>query len=122
MAVEAMRQIASGDRRIKGYELRDVKFEKAMMIPQDEEGIETTIQMKPWKIGSRASTFACREFSIFSMRAGQEWEENCSGLIMIHYEPLSSTSNETFEEDARNEQYQKQYQHTRESCTDIEVP
>ena len=122
MAVEAMRQIASDDRRIKGYELRDVKFEKAMMIPQDEEGIETTIQMRPWKIGSRASTFACREFSIFSMRPGQEWEENCSGLIMIHYEPLSLTSNETFEENTRHEKYQKHYQDIGESCRDIEVP
>jgi acyl transferase domain-containing protein len=123
MAVEVAKQVADEDKLINGYELRDIKISKAIMIPQDEEGTETTIQMRPWKLGSRAfpSTSTWQEFVIFSKRNGQDWEENCSGLIQTHYEQ-SQTPNETFEEQAQIKQYQQRYLEIKETCTFSEIP
>jgi acyl transferase domain-containing protein len=122
MAVEAARQVADEDKLIKGYELRDIKISKAIMIPQDEEGTETTIQMRPWKLGSRASTSVWQEFVICSKRNGQGWEENCSGLIHTQYEQKSQTPNENFEEQAQIKEYQQRYLEIKEACTFNEIP
>ena len=124
MAVEVARQVADEDKLIKGYELRDIKISKAVMIPQDEEGTETTIQMRPWKLGSRAfpSTSMWQEFVICSKRNGQDWEENCSGLIQTHYEQQSPTPNENFEQQAQIKEYQQRYLEIKEACTFSEIP
>jgi SAM-dependent methyltransferase len=122
MAVEIAKQVADDDKQIKGYELRDIKISKAIMIPQDEDGTETTIQMRPWKLGSRAPTSTWQEFVICSKRNGQGWEENCSGLIQTHYEQQSQTPNESFEEQAQIKGYQERYLEIKEACTFTEIP
>jgi acyl transferase domain-containing protein len=124
MAVEAARQVADEDKPIKGYELRDIKISKAIMIPQDEEGSETTIQMRPWKLGSRAatSTWTWQEFVICSKGNGQDWEENCSGLIQIQYEQQPQTSNENFEEQSQIEEHHQRYLEVKKACTFNEIP
>lgn len=122
MAVEIARQVADEDKLVKGYELRDIKINKAVMIPQDEDGTETTIQMRPWKLGSRAATSSWQEFVICSKRNGQSWEENCSGLIQTQYELQSQTPNENYEEQAQMKEYQQRYLEIKEACTFTEIP
>ncbi|TAQ90647.1 hypothetical protein B7494_g1069 [Chlorociboria aeruginascens] len=121
MGIEAARQVADEEKIIKGYEIRDFNIGKAIVLPQHEDGIETIVRMKPWKLGSQASTAVWQEFSIISMTTGQGWQDNCSGLIITHYEkPL--TPNEIFEEQAAALKFRKQYLQIREHCTFNEVP
>jgi hypothetical protein len=122
MAIEVAKQVADEDKQIKGYELRDVKISKAIMISQDEEGTETTIQMRPWKLGSRAPTSSWQEFVICSKKNGQSWEENCSGLIQTHYEQQSQTPNENLEEQAKIKGYRDRYNEIKDACTFTEIP
>jgi SAM-dependent methyltransferase len=122
MAVEAAKQIADEDKLIMGYELRDVTIGKAIVIGSDEEGTETTIQLRPWKLGSRAPTSTWQEFVICSKRKDQNWEENCSGLIHVHYKQQVQTANEIFEEQAQIKQHQERYLEIKQHCTFKEIP
>lgn len=122
MAIEATRQVAGEDKVIKGYELRDIKINKAIMISQDEEGTETTIQMRPWKLGSRSTTSTWQEFVVCSKSYGQSWEENCTGLIQVHYEKQLLTPNEKLEDDAHVKEFQERYLRIMEACNFTEIP
>lgn len=85
MALQAAQQMSVQEREVEGYELRDINIGKAMVVPTDEDGIETMLQLRPWRIGSQALTAVWQEFVIFSKLPDQEWQENCSGLILAHY-------------------------------------
>ncbi|KAI4101563.1 MAG: hypothetical protein L6R37_004889 [Teloschistes peruensis] len=114
MAIEAAAQTADPHKPVAGYELRDISIRNAIVVPE-EDGIETMLHMRPWRMGSRASTSAWNEFSIFS-RANQEWVLNCSGLLQVHYrsenDPLF-----TDEEAAQNTKHRRTYQDMVESCS-----
>ena len=58
-----------------------------MVVPTDEDGIETMLQLRPWRIGSQALTAVWQEFVMFSKLPDQEWQQNCFGLIRAHYRP-----------------------------------
>ncbi|KAI1468109.1 putative polyketide synthase [Daldinia caldariorum] len=95
MAIEAMSQDAAKDRAIDSYELRDVIIGKAIVVPNDEDGVETMLSIKPYRTGSRALTSTWQEFQIYSRK--EAWELNCSGLIRINYK---ETANTTFEDES----------------------
>ena len=121
MAIEALKQIADHDKVLKGFELRDIKIGKPIVVPQHDDGIETSIQMRPWKLGSRADTAVWQEFSIFSKVPGQDWLQNCSGLILADYE-RSLTPNEILEEDAKAKELRLHYAATKALCPVSETP
>lgn len=83
MAIDAAAQTADPHKSVAGYESRDISIRNAIVVPE-EDGIETMLHISPWRMGSRASTSAWNEFSIFS-RANHEWVLNCSGLLQVHY-------------------------------------
>ncbi|KAI4170959.1 MAG: hypothetical protein LQ343_004617 [Gyalolechia ehrenbergii] len=114
MAIEAASQTADPHKPVAGYELRDISIRNAIIVPE-EDGIETMLHMKPWRMGSRAPTSAWEEFSIYS-RANSDWVLNCSGLIQVHYE---SVANPLFadEEAAQNEKYRRTYEDMADSCS-----
>lgn len=90
MAIEAMCSRKAEDREVEGYELRDVIIGKAIVIPDNEDGIETMISLKPFRLGSRALTSVWEEFQVYSR--AEQWELNCSGLIRINYKASASTN------------------------------
>ncbi len=114
MAIEASAQNADSHKPIAGFELRDVSIRSAIVVPE-EDGIETMLDMKPWRMGSKASTSAWEEFSIFS-RANNEWVLNCSGLLQVHYQ---SEQNPLFtdEEVVQNAKHRRVYQDMADSCS-----
>lgn len=91
MAIEAMAQKADETQPIEGYELRDVLIGKAIVVPQDEDGIETMLTFKPSRLGSRTNASDWQEFQLYSRK--ETWDLNCSGLIRLHYQ---SAHNATF--------------------------
>ncbi|KAI2779732.1 putative polyketide synthase [Daldinia loculata] len=86
MAIEAMFHNATKDREIDSYELRDVIVGKAIVVPNDEDGVETMLSIKPHRTGSRALTSTWEEFQVYSRQ--EAWELNCSGLIRINYKEV----------------------------------
>ncbi|KAL8995313.1 MAG: hypothetical protein Q9169_004917 [Polycauliona sp. 2 TL-2023] len=114
MAIEAAAQTADPHKPVAGYELRDISIRNAIVVPE-EEGIETMLHVRPWRMGSRASTSAWNEFEIFS-RANHEWVLNCSGLILTHYQ---SESNPLFtdEEALQNAKHRDTYQDMADTCS-----
>lgn len=114
MAIEAASQTADPHRPVAGYELRDISIRNAIVVPE-EDGIETILHVKPWRMGSRALTSAWDEFSIYS-RANHDWVLNCSGLIQVHYQ---SETNPLFvdEEAVQNEKHKRTYDGMIDSCS-----
>lgn len=114
MAIEAAAQNADSHKLIAGFELRDISIRNAIVVPE-EDGIETMLHMRPWRMGSRASSSAWEEFSIYS-RANHEWVLNCSGLLQIHYR---SEHNPLFtnEEALQNANHKQTYHGMVDNCT-----
>ncbi|OJD40314.1 polyketide synthase [Diplodia corticola] len=91
MALEAARNLA-GDRAVRLFELGNVSIQKAMVVGQDQPGVETVFALRvvnedlPWGESSRQdilkaefSTSAC-----FDQAAGQLEKVAC-GTVIIHF-------------------------------------
>lgn len=119
MAIEAACQKVDPAREIEGYELRDILIGKAILIPQDDPGVETMISFKPWRSGSQALSFEWQEFNLFSRQ--EDWELNCTGLISIKYKHDLNPLFED-EESAANKKYSQKYREVRDECTKKQNP
>ena len=85
MAIEAARQLVGSTPRIlKGYRVKDTTFQKALIVPSTEQGIETNFFLRPRKDNSSRSV----EWSDFRLCSYQneEWKENCRGVIGVEFE------------------------------------
>lgn len=86
MAIEATRQICQpGERRILGYQLRDVDFLQALIIPDNPpEGVEVQLTLRPC---SEKAIYAkgWKEFNIYSVSGDNKWTEHCKGLITVDF-------------------------------------
>ena len=83
MAIDAMCQKADPSQEVSGYELRDVLFVKALIVPEDDDGVETMLTLRPSPNGSGTDAAVWQEFRVYSRR--ESWERNCSGLVRICY-------------------------------------
>lgn len=99
MALEAAAQMADPDLEVDGYELRDIVVGNALIVPRDEEGVETMLHLRPWRTGSRATTSAWHEFTIYSRPGREAWSQNCTGLLTVRYK--NGPSNSIFADETR---------------------
>jgi acyl transferase domain-containing protein len=109
MVLEAARQVADSDKIVERYDLRDVQIGKAVLVPDDDVGVECTLQMRPRKIGTRADVASWFEFTIFTTPDGGEFQRNCSGLLAIRYKSSGSSSSADIEAQYENKSYQERY-------------
>ncbi|KAI3400337.1 hypothetical protein diail_3354 [Diaporthe ilicicola] len=108
MAVEAARQIADQTKEIEGYHLRDISAISAIVVPA-EEPLETKLQFRPWRMGSRLPDSFWHEFTISCRNRQGAWQQHCSGLVSVEYK---DAANLTFrnEEAAEAQGYRDEYQ------------
>ncbi|KAF7595519.1 hypothetical protein BBP40_005855 [Aspergillus hancockii] len=118
-AIEAAKQVADTDKEIEGFELRDVLIGKAIVIPADDPGVETILSLRPWRMGSRASTSIWQEFALYTSQEG--WDKNCSGLIRVVYK---EHTNPLFIDENQNnaQRMRKAYFQTVEECSEAQNP
>ncbi|PKX97535.1 type I polyketide synthase [Aspergillus novofumigatus IBT 16806] len=118
-AIEAMKQNADPDREIEGFELRDILIGKAIVVPADDPGVEMVLSLRPWRLGSRATTSAWHEFTLYTRQEG--WDKNCSGLIQVKYK---ESKNPLFvDEDRESDQvFRETYLETFGDCPKSENP
>ena len=87
MAIEAMKSDSIrhyAERRITGYELRDVDILNALVVPETSEGIEVQLQLRPCN-EKAISTTGWTEFEVQSVSGENKWTAHCKGLIAIEY-------------------------------------
>jgi len=115
MAIEATYQIAdTTTREIEGFQLRDISVGAALVVPHDgggrEGSIETKLQLRPWRSGSKSLDYVWHEFTIASRNSEGSWTQNCAGLVSVKYRttPSPTFANEAMIEAARHrDQYQE---------------
>jgi acyl transferase domain-containing protein/NADPH:quinone reductase-like Zn-dependent oxidoreductase len=120
MALEAASQLADTAMEVEGYELRDVLIGKAMIVPRDEDGVETMVHVKPWRMGSQASTTAWNEFTIYSRPGREAWSLNCSGLLRVVYKQNDSDPAFQDEVTLTNNQHREKYKKAKAESTTTE--
>jgi acyl transferase domain-containing protein len=109
MVIEAARQVANSDKTPERYDLRDVRIGKAVVVPDDDVGVECLLQIRPRKAGTRADIAPWFEFTIFTSDDAETLVENCSGLLSIKYETNGASSSAESETAIENQAYREKY-------------
>ncbi|KAI0467334.1 hypothetical protein F4859DRAFT_495046 [Xylaria cf. heliscus] len=78
LAIEALRQICeTSGKTFEGFKLRDVDIKTALVVPDDDDGVETILNMR-LPIDPTSSWYT---FSVESPGADGEWTVHCNGRI-----------------------------------------
>lgn len=83
MAIEAMRQIHNPeDSPISGYRLSDMDILKAVVVPENTEGVEVQLFLEP--ASEKSLEHGKRQFRVYSpSRTGQGWDEAVRGFVAV---------------------------------------
>lgn len=85
MAVEGARQMASDDKHVAGFQLRDIDILLALIVPDTPEGVEVQLAFR--KCSDKALIGAdWLEFEILSVDHGNAWKRHCKGLVSVVFE------------------------------------
>ncbi|KAL8844220.1 MAG: hypothetical protein Q9176_001395 [Flavoplaca citrina] len=86
MAVEAATQsnrLGPQTESVSGYRLSDVSITKPLIIPDDSDGVETQLFLRPYNRSASKSSDILKEFRVFSYSKSTGWSEHCRGLISL---------------------------------------
>ncbi|KAJ6076276.1 hypothetical protein N7499_008257 [Penicillium canescens] len=81
MATEAARQLADDQAKVKGIEFQDVRFMRGVVIPEEDRGLETVLQVSP-----HPGIPGWYQFGIFSLPSGGSWIQHAKGAFTMRYE------------------------------------
>ncbi|KAL9122567.1 MAG: hypothetical protein Q9187_000881 [Circinaria calcarea] len=87
-ALEALRQITNPETKMTSFRFRDVSLKRAMVIPDDKEGVETSVSLSRMDESSLWGSSIWRRFQVSSYNpVGGDWIEHCTGYIAADLEP-----------------------------------
>ncbi|TQV93399.1 Beta-ketoacyl synthase [Cordyceps javanica] len=82
MVLEGARQLRKRFSALIGYEIRNMRFEKAIVVPNTAHGIEIALNMRAEPdSGKQHSPTRHFTFSIYSKALGKEWEKHATGSL-----------------------------------------
>lgn len=81
MAIEAARQLADGQGQVKGIEFQDLHFMRGVVVPNEDRGLETLLQVSP-----HPGMAGWYEFGIFSLPSGGGWIQHAKGAFIPRFE------------------------------------
>lgn len=81
MATEAARQLSDREASIKGIEFQDLHFMRGMVIPEEDRGLETLLQVSP-----HPGMSGWYRFGIYSLPSGGTWIQHAKGAFTTRYE------------------------------------
>lgn len=90
MALEAACQTADGNQKIEAYKLRDIQLTSAAIFSENID-LEFIVQLRPHRSSTRELSSTWTEFVISSSADGTSLVNNCSGLLIIEYEPVEGS-------------------------------
>jgi acyl transferase domain-containing protein/D-arabinose 1-dehydrogenase-like Zn-dependent alcohol dehydrogenase/SAM-dependent methyltransferase/NADP-dependent 3-hydroxy acid dehydrogenase YdfG len=115
-AVEAARQLLDKTKSTLGVELRDICIGQALIIPSDDSGVETFLQLRPRKTGMRSTSSSWQEWNFYTESRQNEITEHASGLLSFVHSHASELENgEEAESLLRNQQ--NLYEASTAKCT-----
>ncbi len=82
MAIQAAHEMLDQTRLFRGIEAHKILFKRPLLIPNGDNVVETAIHLRPINAPDKVGKYS---FRIFSQAEDEEWQENCSGLVSIHY-------------------------------------
>ncbi|KAG4428433.1 hypothetical protein IFR05_016086 [Cadophora sp. M221] len=91
LVLEAANQLSDKSRHVENFRFKDVQIKKAIVVPDDQYGVECILHMRRQRTESGAWT-GWWDFSVYSCLQDQELEENAFGSITIEYRSLGSQS------------------------------
>jgi acyl transferase domain-containing protein len=109
MAIEAASQMADASKQISAFRLQDIQLTAAAVLSKEVD-VECIVQLRPHNASTRDSSSTWTEFTVTSSPDGKTLVKNCSGLLLLEYEPApgSEASQErTLELEALKSQYSK---------------
>lgn len=122
-ALEAIRQQArsrgESDKNVL-YALRDINITRALLVPDDSQGVETIFSLRPYPQTARSSSAMWNEFRIFSVSGNGDWGEHCRGLISVQTHVSSDEVEGNRENDALGTEMRERFAAARRRC-DIDL-
>jgi acyl transferase domain-containing protein/NADPH:quinone reductase-like Zn-dependent oxidoreductase/SAM-dependent methyltransferase len=121
MAIQAVWEISESQDIADGFELRDVRITRGLVIPDHEIGIETLVQLKPRRTGTSSDASVWQEFTVSSRSESDVWQQHCSGLARLK---LKSEANVNFQDEEATEAaaMKATYGTLQRDCTKSEAP
>ncbi|KAI1813639.1 hypothetical protein GGS20DRAFT_469502 [Poronia punctata] len=110
MVVEAMVQTADPGKVVEGIQFRDVFPGPPITLTDNEDQpVETKLQLRNWRLASRSLTTYWKEFSISSRSRDGTWTQHSTGLVSLKYAPDNHASSFADEQASNNEVYKSEY-------------
>ncbi|KAF7544909.1 hypothetical protein G7Z17_g9590 [Cylindrodendrum hubeiense] len=108
MALQGATQLAKDKTGLLGYEITNMRIDKAMVIPTSAHGLEMAMNFKQCSQAGRSF-----EFTIYSKQLDGPWEQNATGSIQVRYNHDLMTS---------FSQHGARFKSLKETCTNAIVP
>lgn len=84
--IEASRQIADPEMAITGFRLRDISLKRALIVPDNKEGIEISLSFARMDESSLWGSSVWKKFVVSSWNpTGNDWIEHCTGYVSVDY-------------------------------------
>ncbi|KAF7547181.1 hypothetical protein G7Z17_g7924 [Cylindrodendrum hubeiense] len=112
MAIQALWQLGQDSKtsdKISHIKLQDVRFIKALVIPDTPDTVEVQVIL-------RQGTAGWRKFIVVALSAEGQWSEHCQGLVTAEYGSQENDVEGTREEDIASKTQAKWVQSARSSC------
>ncbi|RKK16588.1 Compactin diketide synthase mokB [Fusarium oxysporum f. sp. cepae] len=86
MALQGAYQATKGQENVLGYEIINMRIERAMIVPTTAHGLEMAMNFKSVSCTSVHSLQgAAFDFCIYSKQLNSSWEQNATGRIEVRY-------------------------------------
>lgn len=116
MVIEAARILADPSKNLESIELEDVRITKAIVVPDDQFGLETILQLRQQRSRPNNAWTGRWEWTVYSCVENGLLEENSSGLVSIRYKLDNATAWTTGKE-MKSAALREQYLASKASCT-----
>ena len=115
--MEAAKQVADPEQKLKGFRLRDVSLKRALAVPESKDGIEVQLSLTRMDEASLQGSAIWKRFRIASYDPGSDgWIEHCTGYIATDYEVADGPIDAGKEAAAEKEVYAARLAQAKKTC------
>jgi acyl transferase domain-containing protein len=116
-ALEALRQITDPKDKITSFRFRDVSFKRALVIPDEKDGVEVMLALSRMDESSLWGSSTWRKFHVSSYNpVGDDWIEHCTGYIAADLETANNPIDEGHEQEQRKQKWAQTVENVNGRC------
>jgi malonyl CoA-acyl carrier protein transacylase len=83
MVLEGAKQLKSHAQGVFGYEIQNMSFEKALIVPNTMHGVEVALNMRLESVHQESLVDGMFSFAIYSKQLDRDWEKHCTGSVKL---------------------------------------